>query len=140
MANNSNSKITVTVSNLARDERDITVLRSTTVTQLTQMAINERLVDGNSADFQLFKQDNMKNNSTRVVLQHGFMPLSFYDIKNGDVLYIITEETNRISRMPVPPAPPLQFSYAVERGGKRSRRHRKSRRGRKSRVKKSRKH
>jgi hypothetical protein len=136
MANNSNSTITVTVSNLARDERTITVSRNTTVTQLTQMAINEGLADGNSADFQLFKQDNMNNSSTRVILKYGFMPLSHYNVKNGDFLYIITEETNRMSRIPVPPAPTLENS---RRGGrKRSRRHRKS--YRKSRGKKSRKH
>jgi hypothetical protein len=138
MANNSNSTITVTISNLARDERTIAVSRNTTVTQLTQMAIDEGLAYGNSADFQLFKQDNMNNSSTRVILKYGFMPLSHYNVKNGDSIYIITEETNRMSRIPVPPAPTLEILREVRGGRKRSRRHRKS--YRKSRGKKSRKH
>jgi hypothetical protein len=116
----SNSPImTITVSNMAHDTIQYNVATDLTVSNLKNQILRDGFVEGIISDMRLFKQPNMNNINTQVVLDNPIQTLTNAGIVDGDTLYVVMD--------PLP-----------NTGGKRSRR--KSHRRRKTRGKKSRKH
>lgn len=111
--------MTITISNLAHDTIQYTVAEDLTVYNLKNQILRDRFVEGRMSDMKLFKQPDMENITTQVLLDDSSRTLGQVGIVNGDTLYVVMD--------------PLPNS-----GGKRSRR--KSHRRRTSRGKKSRKH
>jgi hypothetical protein len=102
---------------MAHDTIQYTVAANLIVSRLKNQILQDHFVEGRSSDMKLFKQTNMNNSTTQVVLD-SMQRLDHAGVVDGDTLYVVMDLPNS--------------------GGKRSRR--KSHRRRKSRGKKSRKH
>ena len=135
------NNIIITVKNTAGTDAKITINKYASVSELQSKIYDlpnsfvERVSRTNGSELYmvLFKQPDIANEKTRVILDDAFKTLDDYSIENGDIIYVVMNEHS--FTLTAPPAPELAI---LKRGGKRSRR--KSHRRRKSRGKKSRKH